>query len=183
MQLRTTTAIGVALVLGATVWLTRSRAGGDKETAMQSDQLEIYSVEQGKLITTNRVVRTDEEWKQLLTPQQYQVLRHHATERAGTGKCDLPKKDGVYICAGCGTDLFKIDHKFESGTGWPSFWEPVHPNNVGTTVDNSLFMTRTEVHCARCGGHLGHVFDDGPPPTGTRYCINAAAMTVRPLPK
>ena len=169
---------GMVLVAGLAV-----AAGRQGDEPMTDGRIQVYSVEKGELVLTNKVVKSDAEWKALLTPEQYNILRHHATERAFTGKCDLPRKDGVYVCAGCGNDLFKIDHKFDSGTGWPSFWEPVHPNNVGTTVDRKFGMVRTEVHCARCGGHLGHVFDDGPPPTGMRYCINAASMKVRPLPE
>ena len=121
------------------------------------------------------VARTDAEWRRVLTPEQFQVLREHGTERAGTSPLNQEKREGVFRCAGCGSPLFVSDAKFESGTGWPSFWAPL-PDAVGTTVDNSLFMTRTEVHCARCGGHLGHVFPDGPPPTGERYCMNGAAL-------
>jgi peptide-methionine (R)-S-oxide reductase len=123
--------------------------------------------------------RSDAEWQQLLTPEQYKVLRKHATERAGTSKLNFEKRRGTYCCAGCGTKLFAADTKFESGTGWPSFWDPIE-GGVGTTVDRSWFMTRTEVHCANCKGHLGHVFDDGPPPTGLRYCMNGVAMTFEP---
>ncbi len=121
----------------------------------------------------------DAEWQQKLTPEQYKVLRKHATERAGTSPLNHEKRRGTYCCAGCGTRLFAAETKFESGTGWPSFWDPIE-GGVGTTVDRSWFMTRTEVHCANCKGHLGHVFDDGPPPTGLRYCMNGVAMTFEP---
>ncbi len=123
--------------------------------------------------------RSDAEWQKLLTPEQFKVLRKHATERAGTSPLNHEKRRGTYCCAGCGTRLFAADTKFESGTGWPSFWDPIE-GGVGTTVDRSWFMTRTEVHCANCKGHLGHVFDDGPPPTGLRYCMNGVAMTFEP---
>ena len=121
------------------------------------------------------VAHTDEEWRAKLSPAQYQVLRKHGTERAGTSPLNTEKRHGKFICAGCGQDLFGSETKFESGTGWPSFYQPLE-GAVGTTEDRSFFMTRTEVHCSRCGGHLGHVFDDGPRPTGQRYCMNGAAM-------
>ena len=120
-----------------------------------------------------------DEWKKRLTPEQYKVLREHGTERAFTSPLNDEKRAGEFVCAGCGQALFSSEHKFESGTGWPSFWQPL-PEAVGTATDRSLFMTRTEVHCARCGGHLGHVFPDGPPPTGQRYCMNGAALDFKP---
>ncbi|WP_145361422.1 peptide-methionine (R)-S-oxide reductase MsrB [Alienimonas californiensis] len=126
---------------------------------------------------------TDAEWKERLTPEQYKILRKHGTERAGTGEYAYNKDDGVYDCAACGLPLFDADTKFESGTGWPSFYQPidgVKGDNVGESIDKSWFTTRTEVHCNRCGGHLGHVFNDGPRPTGLRYCINSASLTLDP---
>ena len=125
------------------------------------------------------VALTDAQWKQRLTPAAYAVLRKEGTERPGSSPLNAEKRAGTYACAGCARPLFASATKFESGTGWPSFWRPL-PNAVGTTVDKSLFMTRTEVHCSRCGGHLGHVFDDGPKPTGKRYCMNGVAMTFAP---
>ena len=125
------------------------------------------------------VTRTDDEWRAKLSPAQYQVLRRHGTERAGTSPLNAEKRHGKFICAGCGQDLFGSDTKFESGTGWPSFYQPLD-GAVGTSEDRSLFMTRTEVHCSNCGGHLGHVFDDGPRPTGQRFCMNGAAMDFKP---
>ena len=116
------------------------------------------------------------EWRQKLTPEQYAVLRQHATERPGASPLNAEKREGKYYCAGCGGKLFGSDTKYNSGSGWPSFWAPEDPEAVGTTVDRSHFMVRTEVHCAACGGHLGHVFEDGPKPTGLRYCINGAAL-------
>ena len=127
-----------------------------------------------------KIVKTDEEWKKLLTPEQFQVLREQHTERAYSGELWDNHKKGTYVCAACGLPLFSSATKFESGTGWPSFWQPIDPRNVGTETDNSLFMSRTEVHCARCGGHLGHVFTDGPRPTGLRYCMNSVAMKFVP---
>ena len=125
------------------------------------------------------VVKTDEEWRKILTPEQYQVLRRHATERPGSCALLNEKRAGTFSCAGCGQPLFVADRKFESGTGWPSFFAPIE-GAIGTSEDDSLFMRRTEVHCSRCGGHLGHVFPDGPPPTGLRYCINGVALNFEP---
>ena len=122
---------------------------------------------------------SDEEWRRRLGPEQYRVLREHGTERAGTSPLNREKRAGTFHCAGCDLPLFRTEQKFESGTGWPSFWQPLE-NAVATREDRSFFMTRTEAHCRRCGGHLGHVFDDGPPPTGLRYCMNGAAMTFKP---
>jgi peptide-methionine (R)-S-oxide reductase len=127
------------------------------------------------------VVKTDEEWRRILTPEQYQVLRRHATERPGSCALLAEKRTGTFTCAGCGQPLFVADRKFESGTGWPSFFAPLE-GAIGESVDDSYFMRRTEVHCSRCGGHLGHVFPDGPPPTGLRYCINGVALNFEPKP-
>lgn len=132
--------------------------------------------------TTSRtypVEKTAEEWKRTLTPSQHVVLREHGTERAGTSPLNYEKRDGVFSCAGCGQPLFEASTKYESGSGWPSFFKPL-PDAVATSTDRSHFMTRTEVHCSRCGGHLGHVFDDGPAPTGLRYCMNGVALTFEP---
>jgi peptide-methionine (R)-S-oxide reductase len=125
------------------------------------------------------VQHSEDEWRQKLTPAQFAVLRKHGTERAGTSPLNQEKRPGAFVCAGCGQKLFASDTKFESGTGWPSFYAPLD-GAVDTTEDRSLFMTRTEVHCSRCGGHLGHVFPDGPRPTGQRYCMNGAAMGFEP---
>lgn len=125
------------------------------------------------------ITRSDEEWRRLLTPEQYRVMRGHGTEAPGSCALLYEKRRGVFHCAGCDTPLFASHDKFESGTGWPSFNEP-EPGAVETSVDRSHFMVRTEVHCAHCGSHLGHVFDDGPPPSGLRYCINGVALVFRP---
>ena len=126
------------------------------------------------------VQHTDEEWADKLTPEQFRVLRKHGTERAGTSPLNAEKRPGDFVCAGCDQPLFRAEDKFESGTGWPSFTRPAEIGAVGTSEDRTLWMARTEVHCARCGGHLGHVFPDGPAPTGQRYCMNGVAMRFEP---
>jgi peptide-methionine (R)-S-oxide reductase len=128
---------------------------------------------------TYPVEKSEAEWRQTLSPEAFRVLRQHGTERPGTSPLNAEKRRGTFLCAACGQKLFDSASKFESGTGWPSFWQP-QPDAVGTTTDRSFFMTRTEVHCANCGGHLGHVFPDGPPPTGQRYCMNGVAMRFEP---
>lgn len=130
-------------------------------------------------MSDDSVTKSEAEWRHCLTPEQFRVLRERGTERAGTSPLDREKREGTFRCAACGLDLFSSEAKFNSGTGWPSFWMPIE-GAVGTTVDRSFFMTRTEVHCSRCGGHLGHVFEDGPKPTGLRYCMNGVAMTFAP---
>jgi peptide-methionine (R)-S-oxide reductase len=131
----------------------------------------------------DRIVKTNEEWKKLLTPEQYHVLREKGTERAFTGAYYDAHEPGTYLCAACGQALFSSEQKFDSGTGWPSFWAPIAEERVASEEDGSLGMQRTEVHCARCGGHLGHIFDDGPQPTGLRYCINSVSLKQVPAQK
>ena len=128
---------------------------------------------------TFEVTKTDAEWQKVLTPEQYNVLRKHGTERAGTSPLDKNYAAGEYHCAACDLPVYTSDAKFDSGTGWPSFFQPLD-NAIGTSIDKSFFSSRTEVHCRRCGGHLGHVFDDGPKPTGKRYCMNGVAMKFIP---
>lgn len=125
------------------------------------------------------VQKTDAEWRDALSPEAFRVLRQHGTERPGSSPLNAEKRAGTFACAGCGHDLFETGTKFESGTGWPSFFAPL-PGGVETTTDRSFFMTRTEVHCAKCGGHLGHVFPDGPAPTGARYCMNGVSLRFKP---
>ena len=134
---------------------------------------------QMKTDATFPIQKTDDQWQDTLSPEQYRVLREHGTERAFTSPLNNEKRPGTFVCAGCGQPLFASDTKFDSGTGWPSFYRPLE-GAVGTSVDRSWFAVRTEVHCARCGGHLGHVFPDGPRPTGERYCMNGAAMKFEP---
>ena len=149
-----------------------------KKKPPEKDVVPIYFASSKEIKLVERVVKTDEEWKEILTLEQFNVARKKGTELAFTGKYHDCHEDGIYQCACCGTDLFDSQSKFDSGTGWPSFWTPVASENITTKTDRSLFMVRTEVLCARCSAHLGHVFDDGPAPTGLRYCMNSASLNL-----
>jgi len=138
--------------------------------------IKVYSYEIRGFVMSEKIDKSVAEWKKQLTPEQFHILREKGTEQAGTGKYAYSHEHGIYRCAGCGLDLFRSEEKYESGTGWPSFFAPISPENIVTAADNSLFSRRTEVLCRRCGGHLGHVFEDGPKPTGLRYCMNSAAL-------
>lgn len=158
----------------AVVPAASSRPNGSGQ--MTSSQIRLYSEARKGYVMSDKVVKTEAEWRKQLNSEQYHVTREKGTERAFTGATWNSHEHGIYQCVCCGNDLFRSEHKYESGTGWPSFWQPIAPENIATRADNSLFSRRTEVVCSRCDAHLGHVFEDGPKPTGLRYCMNSAAM-------
>lgn len=173
---RTIVSIVLACVALIAVGTAMSEFNLSVKPSAGSLKIRIYSAKEGTYVMTDRVVKSEAEWKKLLTSEQFHILREKGTERAFSGSLLNIHEKGVFRCAGCDLDLFSSDAKYESGTGWPSFTKPIAPENILTRADNSLFMKRTEVLCSRCGGHLGHVFDDGPRPTGLRYCMNSASM-------
>jgi peptide-methionine (R)-S-oxide reductase len=165
---------GTAVLLaGSPIVLLTRRAGAAE---VEPGTLRVYLAREGGYVNMEKLVKTKDEWKEILTKEQFHVLRKNGTERAFTGVLDGNKKPGIYQCAGCSLDLFSSEHKFDSRTGWPSFWQPIAEENIAFQEDNSFFTRRTEVHCPRCGGHQGHVFEDGPKPTGLRYCINSVSL-------
>ncbi len=167
-MIKTAILLMIVLVFGGYFFTQSKQARKTKEKVEMKE-----GTDQARI---GKVVRSEEEWRKILTPEQYYVARKKGTERAFTGQYWDHHEKGVYLCVACGLELFSSDHKFDSGTGWPSYWKPVKPGNVTTEDDNSFFMRRTEVLCSRCGAHLGHVFDDGPDPTGLRYCINSVSL-------
>jgi peptide-methionine (R)-S-oxide reductase len=166
-------AFGVGLVA---LWVVLALTCG----ACASEEDDLSTQEDADMVSIDKVVRSEEEWKAILPAERYKVLREKGTEPPYTGEYDDHWEDGVYQCYACGLPLFDSTSKFHSGTGWPSFWQPISPSAVAEHADSSYGMVRTEVTCARCGGHLGHVFNDGPEPTGLRYCINSLALKFVP---
>jgi peptide-methionine (R)-S-oxide reductase len=173
--LRSTLVLGGAVVYCASAGVL-ARTPEPAAAGPPGAKVRVYSLKGRGFVMVERVVKSDEEWRRQLTPEQFEVTRRSGTERAFTGAYWNHHERGIYRCVCCGNDLFSSEHKYESGTGWPSFWRPVAQENVETVPDRGWFTTRTEVRCARCAAHLGHVFEDGPRPTGLRYCMNSAAL-------
>jgi len=169
------------MILGTVIACSSGNAPAPADATTSSkgsaaSTVKLYSVAKKGYIMSEKVVKSEVEWRKQLTPEQYHVAREKGTEKAYSGATWNNHEKGIYKCIGCDNDLYSSEHKYESGTGWPSFWQPIAPENVATRPDNTFFMKRTEVICPRCESHLGHVFDDGPKPTGLRYCMNSAAM-------
>jgi len=172
------------LLIFETHCVNRNGASVSKNAADKQKTTSSYNLSKtpyrGEIFTDkSRIEKPDREWKKILSPAQYKILRQNGTEPPFSGKYNRIKKRGIFVCAGCGLPLFASEAKYDSGSGWPSFWSPIHPKNVGTKQDGSHGMIRTEIYCPRCGGHLGHVFKDGPRPTGLRYCVNSLSLKFR----